>query len=64
MYFSRSVGLAPEVLQDALDLLFLREDTWRQQAAQAERIAFGVGERRALVQERIVQKRHALGGRR
>jgi hypothetical protein len=44
------------------DLLVLREDARRQQAAQAELVAFGVGEGGAFVEQRIVEEIGAAFG--
>ena len=52
-------GFAAEILQHTLDLLFLRKNSRRQQTPQAQRIALGFGERRALVGHGILQQRHA-----
>ena len=51
--------LAPEVLEHARELLLLRGDVRRQQPAQVQRVALGLGERRALVERRILQQRDA-----
>jgi len=48
-----------EVLEHPLHLQFLRADVRRQQAAQAECIAFLFGERRALGELRVAQQRGA-----
>ena len=52
--------LAAEILEHALQLLFLRRDVRRQQAAQVQRIALGFGERGSLVERRILQERNAF----
>ena len=55
------VRLAAEVLQHPRHLLLLRQHVRRQQAANAERVALGVGERHPLVERRVAQQRDALG---
>ncbi len=53
--------LAAEVLEDPRHLLLLREHVRGQQAADAQRVALGLGERHALVQRRLAQQRGAPG---
>ena len=53
------VGQAAQVAQHPLRLLLQREHVRRQQAAQAERVALLLGERRALVEQRVAQQREA-----
>jgi hypothetical protein len=48
-----------QILEDAPLLLLLAGDVRRQQAAQAELVALGIGEGGALVQGRITQQRDA-----
>jgi hypothetical protein len=47
------------VLQRARRLLVLRQHVRRQQPAHAQRVALGLGERGALVQQRITEQRQA-----
>ncbi len=57
-------GLAAEILENAHDLLFLREDARRKEAAETERVALDFAESGALVAQWIVQQRDSLGCRR
>ena len=50
------VGQPPQVLEEARDLLLLREHDVGQQPAQAQRVAFLLREGSALVESRIVQQ--------
>ena len=54
------IGHAPQLLQRARHLLFLRMHTRRKQTAQAERVALFLGERGSLVGERVVQQGHSV----
>ena len=53
-------GLAAEIVHHALHLLVHGLDVRRQQAAQAERVAFRLGEGGAFVENGVVQPVHAL----
>ncbi len=53
--------LAAEVLEHALELLFLREHARRQQATQAERVPLRFGKRGAFVLQGVVQHSHPVG---
>jgi hypothetical protein len=52
--------LAPEILEHAGELLLLREDARRKEAAQVQRVALGLAERGALVERWVLQEREAL----
>ena len=55
------VGLAAEVAEGADELLLDRHHLRRQETTEAERVAFGFGERRALVEQGVIHDRVSMG---
>ena len=60
--FLERIGKLAQVVEHARGLLVLRVHVRREQPAQAERIAFVLGERGALVAQRVVQQADAAQG--